>query len=145
MNTVVAGTVFRGMFEDRIEKVIAEVKERRNIILFVDERTRWWARAPPWRASDAGEHLQVGAGPREVQIIGATTARIQGDRAGGRGARQAVRVVKIGEPTLDETREILMGSSPPGGELRVTILDEAIDFALSMPTGTQGRCGSPTR
>ena len=37
MNTVVAGTVFRGMFEDRIEKVIAEVRDRRNLILFIDE------------------------------------------------------------------------------------------------------------
>jgi ATP-dependent Clp protease ATP-binding subunit ClpC len=64
MNTVVAGTVFRGMFEDRIEKVIAEVKERKNIILFVDEAhtlvgaPRWGSRptrrtssSPRWRAA----------------------------------------------------------------------------------------------
>ena len=37
MNSIVAGTIFRGMFEDRVEKIIKEIKEKKNIILFIDE------------------------------------------------------------------------------------------------------------
>jgi len=135
MNTVVAGTVFRGMFEDRIEKVIAEVKERKNIILFIDEaHTLIGAGSAMGVPSDAANIFKSALARGEVQIIGATTVTeykeiIQEDEALSR----RFRVVKIGEPSLDETREILLGLKPRlEANYGVTIRDEAIDFALSM-------------
>jgi ATP-dependent Clp protease ATP-binding subunit ClpA len=135
MNTVVAGTVFRGMFEDRIEKVIAEVRERKNIILFIDEaHTLIGAGSAMGVPSDAANIFKSALARGEVQIIGATTVTeykeiIQEDEALSR----RFRVVKIVEPSLDETREILQGLKPRlEANYGVTIQDEAIDFALSM-------------
>ena len=135
MNTIVAGTVFRGMFEDRIEKIIAEIKERKNIILFVDEaHTVVGAGAAIGVPSDAANIFKSALSRGEVQIIGATTATeykeiIQEDEALSR----RFRVVKIDEPTKDETREILMGLKARfEANYGVVILDEAIDFALLM-------------
>lgn len=135
MNTVVAGTVFRGMFEDRIEKVIAEVKERKNLILFIDEaHTLVGAGSAMGVPSDAANIFKSALARGEVQMIGATTVTeykeiLQEDEALSR----RFRVVKIGEPTLEETREILMGLKPRlEANYGVEILDEAIDFALSM-------------
>jgi len=135
MNTIVAGTVFRGMFEDRIEKIIAEVKESKNIILFVDEaHTVVGAGSAVGVPSDAANIFKSALARGEVQIIGATTATeykgiIQEDEALAR----RFRVVKIDEPTIEETREILMGLKPRlETNYGVTVLDEAIDFAISM-------------
>ncbi len=135
MNTVVAGTVFRGMFEDRIEKVIAEVKERKNIILFIDEaHTLVGAGSAMGVPSDAANIFKSALARGEVQIIGATTGTeykeiVQEDEALAR----RFRIVKIEEPTLDETREILLGLKPRlEANYGVTVQDEAIDFALSM-------------
>jgi ATP-dependent Clp protease ATP-binding subunit ClpA len=135
MNTVVAGTVFRGMFEDRIEKVIAEVRERKNIILFVDEaHTLIGAGSAMGVPSDAANIFKSSLARGEVQIIGATTVTeykeiIQEDEALSR----RFRVVKIEEPTMDETREILFGLKPRFEmNYGVEIRDEAIDLALSM-------------
>jgi len=135
MNTVVAGTVFRGMFEDRIEKVISEVKERKNLILFIDEaHTLVGAGSAMGVPSDAANIFKSALARGEVQMIGATTVTeykeiLQEDEALSR----RFRVVKIGEPTLEETREILMGLKPRlEANYGVEVQDEAIDFALSM-------------
>ncbi|GAB4368797.1 MAG: ATP-dependent Clp protease ATP-binding subunit [Deltaproteobacteria bacterium] len=135
MNTVVAGTVFRGMFEDRIEKVISEVRERKNLILFVDEaHTLIGAGSAMGVPSDAANIFKSSLARGEVQIIGATTVTefkeiIQEDEALAR----RFRVVKIEEPTLDETREILFGLKPRlEANYGVEIRDEAIETALSM-------------
>ena len=135
MNTVVAGTVFRGMFEDRIEKVISEVKDRRNLILFIDEaHTLIGAGSAMGVPSDAGNIFKSSLARGEVQIIGATTVTefkeiIQEDEALAR----RFRVVKIEEPTIEETRDILFGlKARLETNYAVEISDEAIDFALSM-------------
>ncbi len=135
MNTVVAGTVFRGMFEDRIEKVISEVKDRRNLILFIDEaHTLIGAGSAMGVPSDAANIFKSSLARGEVQIIGATTVTefkeiIQEDEALAR----RFRVVKIEEPTVEETRDILFGLKPRlETNYAVEISDEAIDFALSM-------------
>ncbi|NNG46522.1 MAG: ATP-dependent Clp protease ATP-binding subunit [Deltaproteobacteria bacterium] len=135
MNTVVAGTVFRGMFEDRIEKVISEVRDRRNLILFIDEaHTLIGAGSAMGVPSDAANIFKSSLARGEVQIIGATTVTefkeiIQEDEALAR----RFRVVKIEEPTVEETRDILFGLKPRlETNYAVEISDEAIDFALSM-------------
>ncbi len=135
MNTVVAGTVFRGMFEDRIEKVIAEVKERKNLILFIDEaHTIVGAGSAQGVPSDAANIFKSSLARGELQIIGATTATefkeiIQEDEALAR----RFRVVRIEEPTLDDARDILVGLKPRlEANYGVTVEDGAIDLALSM-------------
>ncbi|RMG59705.1 MAG: ATP-dependent Clp protease ATP-binding subunit [Deltaproteobacteria bacterium] len=135
MNTVVAGTVFRGMFEDRIEKIINELRERKNIILFVDEaHTLIGAGSAMGVPSDAANIFKSSLARGEVQMIGATTTTeykeiIQEDEALAR----RFRVVKIDEPTLEETREILYGLKPRlESNYGVVIDDQAIEMALSM-------------
>jgi ATP-dependent Clp protease ATP-binding subunit ClpA len=135
MNTVVAGTVFRGMFEDRIEKVIAEVRERKNIILFIDEaHTLIGAGSAMGVPSDAANIFKSSLARGEVQIIGATTVTeykeiVQEDEALSR----RFRVVKIEEPSIEETREILYGLKPRlEANYGVAIEDETVDMALSM-------------
>ncbi len=135
MNTIVAGTVFRGMFEDRIEKVIAEVKERKNLILFIDEaHTIVGAGSAQGVPSDAANIFKSSLARGELQIIGATTGTefkeiIQEDEALAR----RFRVVKIEEPSLEDARDILVGLKPRlEANYGVTVEDGAIDLALSM-------------
>ncbi|MBI5286497.1 MAG: ATP-dependent Clp protease ATP-binding subunit [Deltaproteobacteria bacterium] len=135
MNSVVAGTIFRGMFEDRIEKVIKELKERSNIILFVDEaHTLIGAGSAMGVPSDAANIFKSTLARGEVQIIGATTEPeymeyIAEDEALAR----RFRVVRVHEPSLDDTRKILYGLRPRlERNYGVAITDDAIDTALTM-------------
>ena len=110
MNTMVAGTMLRGMFEDRIQNVIREIKERPNLILFIDEvHTIIGAGSALGAPSDAANVFKSVLARGEVRIIGATTLSeykefIQEDEALAR----RFRTVKISEPSLDETRHILL-------------------------------------
>ncbi|MEE8448711.1 MAG: ATP-dependent Clp protease ATP-binding subunit [Thermodesulfobacteriota bacterium] len=135
MNTVVAGTMFRGMFEDRMEKIINELKERQNIILFVDEAHSLIGTGSALGApSDAANILKSSLSRGEVQIIGATTGTeykqyIMEDEALAR----RFRVVQVDEPSLEETREIISGFRPVlEKNYSLTIANEAIDTALEM-------------
>ncbi len=135
MNTLVAGTVFRGMFEDRIEKIVQEVKKRKNIILFVDEaHTIIGAGSALGVPSDAASILKSSLARGEVQIIGATTAAeyktyIQEDEALAR----RFRVIHLKEPSIEETRTILEGIRPRFEmTYGVEISDQAIEYALTM-------------
>ena len=74
MNTMVAGTMLRGMFEDRIQNVIREIKERPNLILFIDEaHTMVGAGSALGAPSDAANVFKSVLARGEVRIIGATT------------------------------------------------------------------------
>ena len=74
MNTMVAGTMLRGMFEDRIQNVIREIKERPNLILFIDEvHTMIGAGSALGAPSDAANVFKSVLARGEVRIIGATT------------------------------------------------------------------------
>lgn len=135
MNTLVAGTMFRGMFEDRIENVIKEVKRRQNLILFVDEaHTLIGAGTALGVPTDAATIFKSTLARGEVQMIGATTAseykiHIAEDEALAR----RFRLVTIQEPTSNEAREILQGIRPRlEKNYAVRISDEAIEAALSM-------------
>src|SRR5438034_5638833 len=74
MNTMVAGTMLRGMFEDRIQNVIRELKERPNLILFVDEaHTMVGAGSALGAPSDAANILKSVLARGEIRMIAATT------------------------------------------------------------------------
>ncbi len=135
MNTLVAGTMFRGMFEDRIENVIKEVKRKQNLILFVDEaHTLIGAGTALGVPTDAATIFKSSLARGEVQMIGATTAseykiHIAEDEALAR----RFRVITIQEPSVNEAREILRGIRPRlEKNYSVRISDEAIEIALAM-------------
>ena len=135
MGGLVAGTMLRGMFEERIKGIIDEVKEKDNIILFIDEaHTIIGAGAALGTSSDAANMFKSALARGELRIIGATTMTeykeyIKEDEALAR----RFRLVKVEEPTIDETKEILLGLRPRlEKNYSVTISDEAINTALEM-------------
>ena len=135
MNTMVAGTMLRGMFEDRIQNVIRELKERPNLILFVDEaHTRVGAGSALGAPSDAANIFKSVLARGEIRMVAATTLSeykeyIQEDEALAR----RFRCVTVCEPTLEETRRILYSLRPRlERNYSVRLLDEAIDTALDL-------------
>lgn len=135
MGGLVAGTMLRGMFEERIKGIIDEVKEKTNIILFIDEaHTIIGAGAAMGTSSDAGNMFKSALARGELRIVGATTLTEYKEYIGEDEAlARRFRLVKVDEPTIDETREILLGLRPRlEKNYSVTISDEAINTALEM-------------
>ncbi|MCA1622613.1 MAG: ATP-dependent Clp protease ATP-binding subunit [Acidobacteria bacterium] len=135
MGGLVAGTMLRGMFEERIKGIIDEVKEKDHIILFIDEaHTIIGAGAAMGTSSDAGNMFKSALARGELRIIGATTLTEYKEYIGEDEAlARRFRLVKVIEPTIDETREILLGLRPRlERNYSVTISDEAINMALEM-------------
>jgi ATP-dependent Clp protease ATP-binding subunit ClpA len=135
MGGLVAGTMLRGMFEERIKGIIDEVKEKDNIILFIDEaHTIIGAGAALGTSSDAANMFKSALARGELRIIGATTSTEYKEYIGEDEAlARRFRLVKVEEPTIDETKEILLGIRPRlEKNYSVTISDEAINTALEM-------------
>jgi ATP-dependent Clp protease ATP-binding subunit ClpA len=135
MNTLVAGTMLRGMFEERLQNVVREVKERPNLILFIDEaHTMVGAGSALGAPSDAANILKSVLARGEVKVIAATTLgeykeHILEDEALAR----RFRCVQVSEPSIDETRRILTNLRPRlERNYGVRILDEAIETVLEM-------------
>jgi ATP-dependent Clp protease ATP-binding subunit ClpC len=135
MNTMVAGTMLRGMFEDRIQNVIREIKERPSLILFIDEvHTMIGAGSALGAPSDAANVFKSVLARGEVRIIGATTLSeykefIQEDEALAR----RFRTVQVDEPSIEQTRTILYNLRPRlERNYSVRIEDDAIETALEM-------------
>jgi ATP-dependent Clp protease ATP-binding subunit ClpA len=127
--------MLRGMFEERIKGIIDEVKEKDHIILFIDEaHTIIGAGSAMGTSSDAGNMFKSSLARGELRIIGATTLTEYKEYIGEDEAlARRFRLVKVDEPTIDETREILMGlKSRLEKNYSVTISDEAINTALEM-------------
>jgi ATP-dependent Clp protease ATP-binding subunit ClpA len=148
MNTMVAGTMLRGMFEDRIQNVIREIKERPNLILFVDEaHTMVGAGSALGAPSDAANIFKSVLARGEVRMIGATTLSeykeyIQEDEALSR----RFRTVNVAEPTVEETRRILFSLRPRlERNYSVRLLDEALEMALEMAPRYQRQLHLPDK
>jgi ATP-dependent Clp protease ATP-binding subunit ClpC len=135
MGGLVAGTMLRGMFEERIKGIIDEVKERDNLILFIDEaHTIIGAGAALGTSSDAANMFKSALARGEMRIIGATTITEYKEYIGEDEAlARRFRMVKVDEPSLTETRAILLGLRPRlEKNYSVTISDDAINTALEM-------------
>ena len=135
MGGLVAGTMLRGMFEERIKGIIDEVKEKDNIILFIDEaHSIIGAGAAMGTSSDAANMFKSSLARGELRIIGATTITEYKEYiAEDEALSRRFRLVKVEEPTIDQTKEILVGLRPRlEKNYSVTISDEAIDTALEM-------------
>ncbi len=135
MSGIVAGTMLRGMFEERIQGIINEVKERDNLILFIDEaHTIIGAGSALGASSDAANMFKSALARGEIRIVGATTMTEYKEYiAEDEALARRFRLVKVDEPSVEDTRKIIVGVRPRlERNYSVTISDEAIETALEM-------------
>jgi ATP-dependent Clp protease ATP-binding subunit ClpA len=135
MSGIVAGTMLRGMFEERIQGIINEVKERDNLILFIDEaHTIIGAGSALGASSDAANMFKSSLARGEIRIVGATTMTEYKEYiAEDEALARRFRLVKVDEPSVEDTRKIIVGVRPRiERNYSVTISDEAIETALEM-------------
>jgi len=134
MGTVVAGTKYRGEFEDRLKKVMEEIRQAGNIILFIDELHTLIGAGGAEGAIDASNILKPSLSRGELQCIGATTLDeyrkyIEKDAA----LERRFQPIQVDEPTLEETTLILKGLRDRyEAHHRVKITDEAIETAVQL-------------
>ncbi|MFC3040949.1 ATP-dependent protease ATP-binding subunit ClpC [Virgibacillus xinjiangensis] len=134
MGTVVAGTKYRGEFEDRLKKVMEEIRQAGNIILFIDELHTLIGAGGAEGAIDASNILKPSLARGELQCIGATTLDeyrkyIEKDAA----LERRFQPIQVDEPTLEETIQILNGLRDRyEAHHRVTVTDEAIEAAAHL-------------
>lgn len=134
MGTVVAGTKYRGEFEDRLKKVMDEIRQAGNIILFIDELHTLIGAGGAEGAIDASNILKPSLARGELQCIGATTLDeyrkyIEKDAA----LERRFQPITVDEPTAEESIQILRGLRDRyEAHHRVSITDEAIDAAVKL-------------
>lgn len=136
LTSMVAGTKYRGDFEERIKKAMDEVKEAKDVILFIDEVHTIMGAGAAEGAVDAANILKPSLARGELQVIGATTIdeyrkNIEKDAA----LERRFQPVMVGEPTEEEAIEILKGLRDKyEAHHKVKITDEAIESAVKMST-----------
>ncbi|MCG3087866.1 ATP-dependent protease ATP-binding subunit ClpC [Sporosarcina cyprini] len=134
MGTVVAGTKYRGEFEDRMKKVMEEIRQAGNIILFIDELHTLIGAGGAEGAIDASNILKPSLARGELQCIGATTLDeyrkyIEKDAA----LERRFQPIQVDEPTVEESIQIIRGLRDRyEAHHRVKITDEAIEAAAKM-------------
>ena len=134
LTSMVAGTKYRGDFEERIKKAMDEVKAAKDVILFIDEVHTIMGAGAAEGAVDAANILKPSLARGELQVIGATTIdeyrkNIEKDAA----LERRFQPVTVGEPTEEEAVEILRGLRDKyEAHHKVKITDEAIESAVKM-------------
>ncbi len=134
MGTVVAGTKYRGEFEDRLKKVMDEIRNAGNVILFIDELHTLIGAGGAEGAIDASNILKPALSRGEIQCVGATTLDeyrkyIEKDAA----LERRFQPIQVGEPSVEETEEILRGLRDRyEAHHRVKITEEAIVAAANL-------------
>ena len=134
MGALVAGTKYRGEFEERLKKVVEEIKNSGNCVLFIDEMHTIVGAGAAEGAVDAANILKPSLARGELQCIGATTMddyrkHVERDPA----LERRFQPVVVAEPSVDETVSILQGIK---GQYEIhhdlTISDEALSAAASL-------------
>lgn len=134
MGTVVAGTKYRGEFEDRLKKVMDEIRQAGNIILFIDELHTLIGAGGAEGAIDASNILKPSLARGELQCIGATTIDeyrkyIEKDAA----LERRFQPIQVDEPSVAESVQILKGLRDRyEAHHRVSITDESIEAAVKL-------------
>ena len=134
MGSLVAGTKYRGEFEERLKKVIEEIKSSGNCVLFIDEIHTLVGAGAAEGAVDASNILKPSLARGELQCIGATTLDdyrkyVERDPA----LERRLQPVRVEEPTTDETVDILMGVKERYEDHHnVLYTDDAIRSAASL-------------
>jgi len=131
---VVAGTKYRGEFEERLRKLMLELQQAGNVIIFIDELHTIIGAGAAEGAIDASNILKPALAKGELQAIGATTLDeyrkyIERDPA----LERRFQPIMVGEPTRDESLEILKGLRDRyEAHHRVKITDEALEAAVKL-------------
>jgi ATP-dependent Clp protease ATP-binding subunit ClpC len=134
MGALVAGTKYRGEFEERLKKILDEIRSSREVVLFIDELHTLVGAGAAEGAIDAANILKPALARGEIQCIGATTLNeyrkyIEKDAA----LERRFQPVFVDEPTLQETIEILHGIRPLYEKHhRVKITDDALKAAAEL-------------
>ena len=134
LSGMVAGTKYRGEFEERIKNALDEVKKDGNVILFIDELHTIVGAGSAEGAVDAANILKPALSRGEIRVIGATTLNeyrkyIEKDAA----LERRFQPVTVGEPTPEATLEILKGLRDRyEAHHKLTITDEALDAAVQL-------------
>lgn len=134
LTAMVAGTRYRGDFEERMKKMIAEVQESKDIILFIDELHMMIGAGDSSGAMDASNILKPALSRGEIQIIGATTLKeyrkyIEKDTA----LERRFQTVNVEEPSVSDSIKILKGLKSQYEEFHnVTYDDEVISTIVKM-------------
>ena len=134
LSGMVAGSKYRGEFEERIKNVVQEVQEHQGILLFIDELHTIIGAGGAEGALDASNILKPSLSRGDIQLIGATTLEeyrkyIEKDAA----LERRFQPVTVEEPSAEETVEILRGLRPYYEKHHgVEITDEALDVAVKM-------------
>ena len=134
MGSLVAGTKYRGEFEDRLKKIIEEIREDGNVILFIDEMHTLIGAGGAEGAIDASNILKPALARGEVQVIGATTLNeyqkyVEADAA----LERRFASVTINEPTPEVALTILKGLRPKYEKHhQLQITDEALESAVKL-------------
>ena len=134
MGLLVAGTKYRGEFEERLKKIMDEIRQAGNIILVIDEMHTLIGAGAAEGAIDAANILKPALSRGEIQVIGATTLDeyrkyVEKDSA----LERRFQPVMIEEPTIDESIEIIKGLKPKYEEHhKLLISDEAIVAAVKL-------------
>ena len=136
LSAMVAGTKYRGEFEERVKNILTEVRRLGDIILFIDELHTIVGAGSAEGAIDAANIIKPALGRGEIQVVGATTTDeyrryIEKDAA----LERRFQPVTIQEPDPDTTRAILHGLRDRyEAHHKLTITNEAIDAAISLST-----------
>ena len=134
LSSMIAGAKYRGEFEERLKKVVDEVMNAKDVILFIDEVHTIVGAGSAEGAMDASNILKPSLARGDLQLIGATTINeykknIEKDAA----LERRFQPVTVGEPTVEETVEILKGIRDKyEAHHNVTITDDAIDAAAKL-------------
>ena len=134
MGSVVAGTKFRGEFEDRLKKILDEIHDDGHVLLFIDELHTLVGAGGAEGAIDASNILKPALSRGEVQLIGATTLDeyqkyIESDAA----LERRFARVQVEEPTQEESVQILKGLRPKyEAHHHLKISDEAVESAVKL-------------
>lgn len=134
MGLLVAGTKYRGEFEERLKKIMDEIRQAGNVILVIDEMHTLIGAGAAEGAIDAANILKPALSRGEIQVIGATTMDeyrkyVEKDSA----LERRFQPIIIEEPSVDETIEIIKGLRPKYEEHhKLNISDEAIVSATKL-------------
>lgn len=134
MASMVAGTKYRGEFEERLKKVMDEIREDGNVVLFIDELHTLIGAGAAEGAIDAANILKPALARGEIQVIGATTLNeykkhIEKDAA----LERRFQPITVGEPSVEDAIDILRGIRDKYEAFhRAQITDEAIEAAVKL-------------
>ncbi|MCM2255921.1 MAG: ATP-dependent Clp protease ATP-binding subunit [Vicinamibacteria bacterium] len=132
ISLIVAGTKYRGQFEERLKSIMRELTENKNIVIFIDELHTLVGAGSAEGSLDAANILKPALSRGEIQCIGATTPteyrkHIEKDRS----LERRFQAVKVASPTEEETIQILRGIKERYEKFHhVTYTDEALEAAV---------------